>query len=182
MIVRARSPSRLGVAGHGTDISTYRYAFGACVLNAAIDMYANRKIELLEAQDGIIFIFLDNKEPFQPFLLNLIVVQGELILYQTVYNRNFCDYNDNKALHTKVYTHSEPPPVCELGSSSTMIVMTTSAYQKLSFDNEIECVFVSAEKLLVRATKWQFSIKNTIIESEKRIAPNSVKRFRHNLR
>lgn len=73
MLVRARSPLRLGIAGGGTDISPYSDTFGGCVLNATIDMYANCTIELLEAQDGITFVAQDIEQTFHSPLLNKLL-------------------------------------------------------------------------------------------------------------
>ncbi|MBC7003554.1 dehydrogenase [Photobacterium sp. BZF1] len=131
MIVRARSPLRLGIAGGGTDISPYSDKFGGCVLNATIDMYANCTIELLEPQDGITFIAQDINNTFHSPLLNTLALEGDLLLHKAVYNRIIRDFNDNKPLPVKVYTYSDAPPGSGLGSSSTMVVTIISAYQQL---------------------------------------------------
>ncbi|MGR5069426.1 GHMP family kinase ATP-binding protein [Vibrio alfacsensis] len=131
MLVRARSPLRLGIAGGGTDISPYCDTFGGCVLNATIDMYANCTIELKEHHDGITFIAQDIEQKFHSPLTNELPLSGELLLHKAIYNRIVREFNNNEPLPVKVYTYSDAPPGSGLGSSSTMVVTIISAYQQL---------------------------------------------------
>lgn len=131
MIVRSRSPLRLGLAGGGTNLSPYCDTFGGSVLNATINMYANCTIELTTPIEGITFIAQDIDAKFHSHLLNRIELTGDLLLHKAVYNRIIRDYNDNKPLPVKVYTYSDAPPGSGLGSSSTMVVTIISAYKQL---------------------------------------------------
>ncbi|WP_375750180.1 hypothetical protein [Vibrio sp. HN007] len=131
MVVRARSPLRLGIAGGGTDLSPYCDTYGGCVLNATIDMYAYCTVELQEPKDGIVFHAPDIDTKFESPLLNYIEMQGELLLHKAVYNRIIRDFNNNTPIPVKVTTYSDAPPGSGLGSSSTMVVTIISAYQKL---------------------------------------------------
>ncbi|WPC72883.1 GHMP family kinase ATP-binding protein [Vibrio porteresiae] len=131
MIVRSRSPLRLGLAGGGTDISPYCDTYGGSVLNATINMYANCTIELVPDEQGITFIAQDIQQQFHTPLASHIPLSGELMLHKAVYNRIVRDYNDNQPIAMKVYTFSDAPPGCGLGSSSTMVVTILSAYKEL---------------------------------------------------
>lgn len=131
MIVRSRSPLRLGLAGGGTDLSPYCDRYGGCVLNATIDMYAHCTIEMDEAFSYASFIAQDLNRQVDVDLTGAIPLEGDLMLHKAVYNRVVTQFNQGQPLPVKVYTHCDAPPGSGLGSSSTLVVTMISAYQKL---------------------------------------------------
>ncbi|KHT64187.1 dehydrogenase [Photobacterium gaetbulicola] len=131
MIVRSRSPLRLGLAGGGTDLSPYCDKYGGCILNATIDMYAHCTIEMDTSKSGVSFYAQDLDEQYHSKLTGLLPIDEKLVLHKAVYNRVIADYNEGNPLPVTVYTHCDAPPGSGLGSSSTMVVTMISAYQKL---------------------------------------------------
>jgi D-glycero-alpha-D-manno-heptose-7-phosphate kinase len=127
VVIRARAPLRLGLAGGGTDVSPYCDLYGGAVLNATIDRYAHCTIEprddgkvCMEAPD------LGVRESLQT--LPVLAPDGPLQLHKSVYNRIVREYNAGKPLSFALTSWSDAPPGSGLGASSTLVVAMVAAF------------------------------------------------------
>ena len=130
MLVRARAPLRLGLAGGGTDVSPYCDQYGGYILNATINIYAYAIIETLE-DNSVIFKASDMEKSFTDQTKSFYPIEGDLILHKAVYNRIIKDYNNNIPLSLKLTTYCQAPPGSGLGSSSTVVVAMIKAFVEL---------------------------------------------------
>lgn len=126
MIIRAKAPLRLGLAGGGTDVSPYSDMFGGLVLNATINMYAYCMIEET-SDDKITFCATDIQSKATYDVGSDVPIDSILSLHSGVYNRLLRDfYLQRKAF--KLTTFSDAPAGSGLGSSSTMVVAILKAF------------------------------------------------------
>ena len=126
MIIKAKAPLRLGLAGGGTDINPYSDTYGGAVLNTTISLYARAVIEpldngkiILESYDLNGFEELPSRE--------YLPVDGGLPLLKGVYNRIVKDYV-HKPLSFKLTTIVDVPKGSGLGTSSTLTVAILGAF------------------------------------------------------
>ena len=126
MIIRSKAPLRLGLAGGGTDISSYYNLYGGYVLNATVDMYAYCTIEPNDSGE-VKFIAADiaKEEIFNSY--EKLSISGSLPLHAGIYNRIVSDYTE-KPLSFKMTTYSDAPAGSGLGSSSTLVVAIIKAF------------------------------------------------------
>ncbi|NVK54903.1 MAG: dehydrogenase [Alteromonadaceae bacterium] len=130
MIVRAKAPLRIGLAGGGTDVSPYSEKYGGYILNVTLDMFAYATIQTRD--DGQVhFNAQDIEQTFTTDAAAELPVEGSLILHKAIYNRVVKDFNNGEPLAIDVITYSDAPPGSGLGSSSTMVVAILSAYREL---------------------------------------------------
>jgi D-glycero-alpha-D-manno-heptose-7-phosphate kinase len=129
MIVRARAPYRLGLAGGGTDIASYSDIFGGCVLNATINLFANTFILDSPGDTHVVFESKDLKQREEYKLSSELNYDSGLILHKAVYDYVMIKYNDGVKIPISVVTHAEVPAGSGLGSSSTLVVSMLEAFR-----------------------------------------------------
>lgn len=130
MIVRARAPLRLGLAGGGTDVSPYCDIHGGYVLNATIDRYAYAVIRILD-EPYVRFVSTDQQKEKVKAVDEPLVLNGKLDLHKTVYNEMIQLYNGGKRIPLELSTFCDAPAGSGLGSSSTLVVVMIRAFAEL---------------------------------------------------
>lgn len=130
MLIRARAPLRLGLAGGGTDVSPYCDIHGGYVLNATLDRYAYAVIKTLN-ESVVRFIASDQQTEKVKAVSEPLVLNGKLDLHKAVYNHMIRYYNGNKAIPLELSTFCDAPAGSGLGSSSTLVVVMIRAFAEL---------------------------------------------------
>ncbi len=130
VIVRARAPLRLGLAGGGTDVSPYCDKYGGYVLNAAIDRYAYAVIKTLDEPE-VRFIASDQCVEMVVPLQMPLPLDGRLDLHKAVYNHIVQIFNGGRPIPLEMSTFCDAPAGSGLGSSSTLVVTMIRAFGEL---------------------------------------------------
>jgi D-glycero-alpha-D-manno-heptose-7-phosphate kinase len=130
MIIRARAPLRLGLAGGGTDVSPYCDIHGGYVLNATIDRYAYAVITTID-EPVIRFVATDQQTEKVKAIDEPLLLNGKLDLHKAVYNYMIQHYNDGKPISIEISTFCDAPVGSGLGSSSTLVVAMVRAFVEL---------------------------------------------------
>jgi D-glycero-alpha-D-manno-heptose-7-phosphate kinase len=130
MIVRARAPLRLGLAGGGTDVSPYCDIYGGFVLNAAVDRYAYAVIRTLD-EPVVRFVATDQQVKIVRPAEAQLLLDGNLDLHKAVYNHIVKNFNGGKPISLELSTYCDAPPGSGLGSSSTLVVAMVRAFAEL---------------------------------------------------
>jgi D-glycero-alpha-D-manno-heptose-7-phosphate kinase len=126
MLIRSKSPLRLGLAGGGTDVSPYSDLYGGAILNATINMYAYATIE--PTTDGrIVFHLKDRGETFEADSTERLPLDGNFDLFKGIYNRVVADFA-HEALSFRLSTYVDAPAGSGLGTSSTLVVTILGAF------------------------------------------------------
>jgi D-glycero-alpha-D-manno-heptose-7-phosphate kinase len=130
MIVRARAPLRLGLAGGGTDVAPYCDIHGGYVLNATIDRYAYAVIKTLD--DPVVRFVATDQQSEKDFALSApLELNGELDLHKAVYNYMVQHHNKGQSIALELSTFCDAPVGSGLGSSSTLVVVMIRAFAEL---------------------------------------------------
>lgn len=130
MIIRARAPLRLGLAGGGTDVSPYCDIHGGYVLNATIDRYAYAVIKI-KNDHCIRFVATDQQTEKIQDVSEPLILNGKLDLHKAVYTEMIQRYNDGQAISLELSTFCDAPSGSGLGSSSTLVVVMIRAFVEL---------------------------------------------------
>jgi D-glycero-alpha-D-manno-heptose-7-phosphate kinase len=130
MIIRARAPLRLGLAGGGTDVSPYCDIHGGYVLNATIDRYAYAVIKILDTPT-LRFVATDQQTVKVMQISDSLPLNGELDLHKAVYNHMIQHFNAKQPIAMELSTFCDAPAGSGLGSSSTLVVVMIRAFVEL---------------------------------------------------
>ncbi|WP_449246861.1 GHMP family kinase ATP-binding protein [Desulfarculus baarsii] len=130
MIIRARAPLRLGLAGGGTDVSPFCDTYGGYVLNTTIDRYAYAVIKTLK-EPIVRFVATDQQvEEIKPAAYP-VELDGRLDLHKAVYAHMMKCYNGGGNISLALSTYCDAPVGSGLGSSSTLVVAMIRAFVEL---------------------------------------------------
>jgi D-glycero-alpha-D-manno-heptose-7-phosphate kinase len=130
MMIRARAPLRLGLAGGGTDLAYYSDRHGGAVLNATIDLFAYAFLELLDEPRLILSATDIEKGEETPADADL-PLEGALPIHRAVWRRIVRDYCDDRPFGCRITTFCDAPPGSGLGSSSTLVVSIIKAFVEM---------------------------------------------------
>jgi D-glycero-alpha-D-manno-heptose-7-phosphate kinase len=128
VIIRSKSPLRLGLAGGGTDTSPYCDLFGGCVLNATINLYAHTTI-IPREDNRIYFHSIDKGVSYESTSKVACDIDNSLILHEACLQRITSDFTD-KSLSFDLYTYVDAPAGSGLGTSSTLTVSILGAFKE----------------------------------------------------
>lgn len=124
MVIKAKAPLRLGLAGGGTDVSPYSDEYGGIVLNATIDLYAYAMIE--PRQDHkIVLNMADLGTQLEYDSVQELPLNTSAKLLAGVYNYIAGEYGP---LSFTLTTSVDAVPGSGLGTSSTLTTAIVGAF------------------------------------------------------
>jgi D-glycero-alpha-D-manno-heptose-7-phosphate kinase len=130
MLIRARAPLRLGLAGGGTDVAPYCDLHGGHVLNVTIDQHA---YAVLRPRPGaeVTYIAADQQWTEVTPASADAEFTGKLKLHHAVYTTMMQQFNNDNYIGLDMHTFCDAPPGSGLGSSSTLVVAMIKALAEL---------------------------------------------------
>ena len=131
MIIQAKAPLRLGLAGGGTDFKDFSDTYGGRVLNVTISLYVNVTLKIKKKNISFHAKDLNLKETFNKKSLLSSNSKEGLCLHRETYKFIFKKYNKNKFINLEILTNSDIPQGSGLGGSSTLVVAMIKAYSHL---------------------------------------------------
>ena len=131
MIIRARAPLRLGLAGGGTDVSPYSDEYGGLVLNTTIDRYAYASIIINNNANKIKFFSSDKNVKHSYLISDAIELEGPTLLLKATYLHMIKNFNNGNKIALALTTFCDSPPGSGLGTSSTLVVAMVEAFRHL---------------------------------------------------
>lgn len=131
MIIRARAPLRLGLAGGGTDVSPYSDEYGGLVLNTTIDRYAYASILINKDTNQIKFFSSDKNSEESYSIEETMKLDGPTLLLKATYLHIIKNFNNGNKIALTLSTFCDSPPGSGLGTSSTLVVAMVEAFNCL---------------------------------------------------
>lgn len=131
VIIRARAPLRLGLAGGGTDVSPYCDIHGGCILNTTLDQYAYAVIKQTDEMKAMTFSATDQQVTVTMSQDDEILLDGTLNLHKAVYRHMVKHHNNGNPIPMELSTFCDAPIGSGLGSSSTLVVAMIRAFVEL---------------------------------------------------
>ena len=126
MIIRSKTPLRLGLAGGGTDVSPYSDIYGGAILNATINMYAYTTLE--PTDDGkVVFEAPEKYMREEHEAAEQLDTDGYFVIQKGVYNRIVKQFT-HKPMSLRISSFVDAPAGSGLGTSSTLVVSILGAY------------------------------------------------------
>jgi D-glycero-alpha-D-manno-heptose-7-phosphate kinase len=120
LIIRSRAPLRIGLAGGGTDISSYSDKYGGAILNATISVFAYASLKTRN-NGKIVLKSIDKAEAIECKSVTHLEPDGNFDLIKGVYNRVVKEFTQ-APLSFELVTYVDVPAGSGLGTSSTLVV------------------------------------------------------------
>jgi len=124
---RSRAPLRLGLAGGGTDLSSYCDIHGGAIVNIAVNRFAHASMKLID--EPFVEIQADDLGIFDRYPLDLLPTDGDLKLHCGVYNHIIQQWREGQPFGAKINTYIDAKPGSGLGASSALTVALVELFR-----------------------------------------------------